>query len=268
MARQTGPLRYKGTLGEIRHFKIKGLKGDFAGLKGGPSGEQVKTAAEFVRTRENMNEFGGCAIAGKSLRIGLSQLMRQMSDRQLTGRVTSIMKRINLEDQSEARGYRAILISTQKQYLLGLNFNSNMSFDTIFFAPYAVSATPDRTSATLTVDAFNPASFVSAPTGTTHFRLINTVSVLSDFAYNATSGAYEPIDIENNEASTITYSDYLDLATATTAATTVTAELDGTPTLSADVSVINAVGIEFYQKVGTDYYLLNSGNALKINNIF
>ena len=79
MARQTGPIKYKGTLGEVRHFKIKGLKGDFAGLKGGPSGEQVKTAPEFERTRENMNEFGGCAAAGKSVRVGLAQLMKQIS---------------------------------------------------------------------------------------------------------------------------------------------------------------------------------------------
>lgn len=42
MARQSGPLRYKGTLGEIRHFKIKGMQGDFVGLKGGPSAEQVR----------------------------------------------------------------------------------------------------------------------------------------------------------------------------------------------------------------------------------
>jgi len=27
MARQTGPLKYQGTIGDIRHFKIKGLKG-------------------------------------------------------------------------------------------------------------------------------------------------------------------------------------------------------------------------------------------------
>lgn len=57
MARQSEPLRYKGTLGEIRHFKIKGMQGDFAGLKGGPSAEQVKNSSEFKRTRENMNEF-------------------------------------------------------------------------------------------------------------------------------------------------------------------------------------------------------------------
>ena len=32
MARQKGPLKYVGTLGDIRHFKIKGNEGYFAGL--------------------------------------------------------------------------------------------------------------------------------------------------------------------------------------------------------------------------------------------
>ncbi|MFZ2430932.1 MAG: hypothetical protein WAW57_07295, partial [Lutibacter sp.] len=57
MARQKGHIKYVGTLGEVRHFKIKGNQGYFAGLKGGPTGEQVKTAPSFIRTRENMAEF-------------------------------------------------------------------------------------------------------------------------------------------------------------------------------------------------------------------
>ena len=113
MARQLGNVKYKGTIGDIRHFKIKGLKGNFAGLNGGASSEQIKSDPAFVRTRENMNEFGGCAAVGKSVRVGLAQLMKQMSDPQLTGRLTAIMKKINLEDQTESRGYRAILVSTQ-----------------------------------------------------------------------------------------------------------------------------------------------------------
>ncbi|MBU0695990.1 MAG: hypothetical protein KKE39_05625 [Bacteroidetes bacterium] len=268
MARQTGPLKYSGTLGDIRHFKIKGLKGDFAGLKGGPSGDQVKTGPEFKRTRENMNEFGGCAIAGKSVRIGLSQLMKQMSDSQLTGRLTGIMKKINLEDQSEARGYRAILISTQPQYLKGIGFNKNVNFDSIFFAPFTLAGTAGRDGSTLTVDAFNPLSFVNAPAGATHFRLINAISVVSDFAFNAQSGAYEPIDLELNELSNISYSDYLDLSAPTATPTVVTNALPGTPTLTTDVTVLGSVGIEFYQKVGANYYLFNSGNALKVQDIF
>ncbi|TKC00163.1 hypothetical protein [Pedobacter cryophilus] len=268
MARQTGPLKYSGTLGDIRHFKIKGLKGDFAGLRGGPSGDQVKTGPEFKRTRENMNEFGGCAAAGKSVRIGLSQLMKQMSDPQLTGRLTGIMKKINLEDQSEARGYRAILISTQSQYLKGIGFNRNVNFDSIFFAPFTLTSTPGRDGSTLEVEAFNPLSFVNAPAGATHFRLINAISVVSDFAYNSQSGAYEPIDSTLNEISNISYSSYMDLSTDVATTTSVISALPGSPTLSADVSVLGSIGIEFYQKVGVNYYLFNSGNALKIQDIF
>lgn len=268
MARQSGPLRYKGTLGEIRHFKIKGMQGDFAGLKGGPSAEQVKNAAEFKRTRENMNEFGGSVIAGKSLRVGLSQLMNQMSDSQVAGRITSIMKKINIEDQTEARGYRSILISTQRQYLHGFNFNKNLNFDTIFFALFSVANTPERDSATVTVDAFNPMNQVNAPTGATHFRIINAISTISDFAYNSNTGAYEPVDAANNELSKVSYSPYLDIAEPLAAPTEIVSTLEGSPALTDNVSVIQSVGIEFYQKVGTEYYLLNSANALKVQSIF
>ncbi|SFS88003.1 hypothetical protein [Sphingobacterium wenxiniae] len=106
MARQKGLMKYVGTIGDVRHFKIKGQKGFFAGMVGGPTAEQIKTAPEFERTRENMNEFGGCARAGKSVRTALSSLMSKMADSKVTGRLTSVMKKINLEDGTEARGYR------------------------------------------------------------------------------------------------------------------------------------------------------------------
>ncbi len=163
MAIQKGHIKYTGTLGEVRHFKMKGLPGFYAGMKGGPTEEQVLKDEAFVRTRENMNEFGGCAIAAKSVRVGLSQLMKQMSDPQLTGRLTAIMKKINLEDQTEARGYRAILITSQSQYLLGLAFNRNVSFDGIFYAPFTLEGAESRLSSTLTVPAFNPINYLSVP---------------------------------------------------------------------------------------------------------
>jgi hypothetical protein len=268
MARQTGPLKYKGTLGDIRHFKIKGLSGDYAGMIGGPTGEQVKTAPEFKRTRENMNEFGGSAAAAKSVRVGLSQLMKQMSDSRLTGRLTGIMKKINLEDQSEQRGYRAILISTQHQYLKGLNFNKNINLDGIFYAPFSLTAGAERNSSTLTIPAFDPLNFVNPPAGATHFRLINAVSVVSDYAYDAESKTYLPVDGALNELSNVTYSDYLPVDINIETETTISSALPGAPTMSTDVSLLNSIGIEFFQKVGANYYLLNNGNALKIQDIF
>lgn len=207
MARQVGHIKYKGTLGDVSHFKIKGLRGDYAGLKGGPSGDQVKNDPAFKRTRENMNEFAGCASTAKSVRIGLSQLMKQMSDPQLTGRLTGIMKKINLEDQSETRGVRAILVSAQKQYLKGVNFNKNINLESVLYAPFTVTMDAERLSSDLVVPAFDIASSVNVPSGATLFRLIKAISFLSDFVYNYTSQAYEPIEVALNEMSKITFSD-------------------------------------------------------------
>lgn len=268
MARQVGHIKYKGTLGDVRHFKIKGLRGDYAGLKGGPSGDQVKTDPAFKRTRENMNEFAGCAQTAKSIRMGLSQLMKQMSDPQLTGRLTGIMKKINLEDQSEARGYRAILVSTQKHYLKGLSFNKNIKFESVLFAPFSVSMNEERLSSDFIVPAFDIASSINVPAGATHFRLINAISVLSDYAFNSVSRAYEPIEMDLNELSKITYSDYVDVNSGATEDLTVTSTFPEGTILTENVTVLNSIGIEFYQKVGENYYLLKTGHSLKIQDLF
>mgnify|MGYP003398316653 FL=1 len=41
MARQKGLMKNVGTIGDVRHFKIKGQEGFFAGMVGGPTTEQV-----------------------------------------------------------------------------------------------------------------------------------------------------------------------------------------------------------------------------------
>jgi len=267
MAKQLGHVKYKGTIGEIRHFKIKGLSGNFAGLNGGASGEQIKNDAAFVRTRENMNEFGGCASAARSVRVGLNMLMKQMSDPQLTGRLTAIMKKINLEDQSEARGVRAILISQQGQYLKGLSFNRNINFDGVFYAPYSFSYSGDRDGCSLEVQAFNPQNTIKSPAGATHFRLINAISIVSDYAFNPTTGTYEPMEPALNELSKVMYSNFEDLRIPFVDSMAFTAAFDGPPAISSNVAVLCSVGIEFYQQAGGNYYLLNSGNALKIHEV-
>ena len=263
MARQKGPLKYVGTLGDIRHFKIKGNNGFFAGLVGGPTGEQVKNDPAFQRTRENMNEFGGCAMAGKSIRVGVASLMKSMADSQVTGRLTAIMKKINLEDGSEARGKRAVLISQVPQYLKGFEFNRFTSFNGAFNAPFTLTASAGRDSSTLDVPIFNPLNYLNIPAGASHFRIINSISVLSDFEFNATTGVYEPKEQALNELVNVEHSAYLPVDNMTPLVQLV-ATLPGTPTMSTDANLINIVGIEFYQEVNSNYYVFNQGNAMKI----
>ncbi len=267
MARQKGHIKYVGTLGEVRHFKIKGNDGYFAGLKGGPTAEQVKTAPGFIRTRENMSEFAACANAGKSVRIGLSALMKQMTDSQFTGRLTAIMKKINIEDGSEARGQRAVLVSQQPQYLKGLDFNRNISFNGVFSAPFTLTSNVDKNESTLNVPPFNPLNFLNIPSGASHFRIVNAISVISDFVFNSATGAYEPAEPTLNELSNIAYSSYIPVDAVTTLVDVV-ATLPNTPTITTNVAVLGSIGIEFYQQVGVNYYLFNAGNAMKIQEIF
>ncbi|MBC7494241.1 MAG: hypothetical protein H7221_04470 [Flavobacterium sp.] len=267
MAKQKGHIKYVGTLGEVRHFKIKGNEGYFAGLKGGPTAEQIKTAPGFIRTRENMSEFGACANAGKSVRVGLSSLMKQMADNQFTGRLTAIMKKINIEDGSEARGQRAVLVSLQPQYLKGLDFNRNISFNGVFNAPFTLTANVDRNESTLSISAFNPLNFISVPSGATHFRVLNSLSVISDFIFNAVTGAYEPADSDLNEVSNIAYSAFTPVDTITTQIDVV-ATLPNAPTMNTNVTAIGSIGIEFYQQVGVNFYLFNAGNAMKIQDLY
>ena len=267
MAKQKGHIKYVGTLGEVRHFKIKGNEGYFAGLKGGPTAEQVKTAPGFIRTRENMSEFTACANAGKSLRVGLAPLMKQMSDSQLTGRLTAIMKKINIEDGSEARGQRAVLVSQQPQYLKGLDFNRNISLNGIFRAPFSFFPTANRNESFLYVLPFNPLNYLNIPSGATHFRMINAISLVSDTIFNAVTGAYEPAEPVLNEMSNIAYSDYIPVD-AVTSLIEVNSALPNEPVITNNVAVLGSIGIEFFQMVGTTYYLFNSGNALKIQEIF
>lgn len=267
MAKQTGLTRYSGTMGGVRHFKIKGLEGDFAGLAGGPTEQQIKTAPEFARTRENMSEFGGCAKAGKSVRVGLSQLMSTMADPQVAGRLTAVMKTINLEDTGHIRGQRSVLVSTNRPLLENFQFNVNISFDTAMFAPYTLTNVVARNAAQIDVPIFEPLNYLTIPTGATHFRIIHAISVVSDWAYDTVTKKYKPTQPTLNGKKDVEYSAYLPI-NAATPLVTLNPSLAGAPVMTADVSVLSCVGIEFYQQVGADYYVFSSGNALKIGVIF
>jgi hypothetical protein len=214
-----------------------------------------------------MNEFGGSAITGKALRSSIAGLIRNNGDSQITGRITAIMKKINLEDGSEARGQRAILVTVAPQYLQGFEFNKFTSFNGAFNAPYTITPTAARDSSTLDIPSFNPLDRMYIPAGATHFKIINAIAVLSDFEYNSTTGVYEPKDGTTNGLTDVQDSGYLPV-NAATGLISVVSTLPGSPTISADVSVVNVLAVEFYQEVNSNYYLFSQGNAMKVAKIF
>jgi len=266
MARQKGLIKYVGTIGDVRHFKIKGEKGYFAGMVGGPTAEQVLTGDEFKRTRENMSEFGGCAKVGKAIRTAFGPL-KHMFSRRLTGNLTAIIKRINLEDGSEARGQRAILLTQVPQHLEGLDFDPALSLTSVLRTPFDVVEAGGRKGSTLVVPKFHPQNALKIPSGVSHFRFVNAVAAISDFALSAETGSYEPKNPDQNGVTGTAFTEYLDVTKATddiNLEATFLNDMEPKP----DVAVLNAVGVEFFQKVGENYYLFASGNAMQLVDVF
>ncbi|NOZ35080.1 MAG: hypothetical protein GXO80_07270 [Chlorobi bacterium] len=268
MARQKGPIKYIGTLGDIRHFKIKNTDGYFAGMVGGPTAEQIKSDPAFARTRENMSEFGGSAITAKAVRVAFSEIVKSIADSRLTGRLTAIMKRINKEDTNGIRGQRSILVTQFSENLKGVEFNKKTTFGSIMNTPFTITTNVDRNNSDLLIPAFNPKNSINAPIGATHFRIVNAIGTLSDYEFKTDTRKYEPINDALNMEHHVAYSPYLDLKSNIGTDTTITATLAGSPVIPAELVVLNVIGIEFYQEVNSEYYLFASGHAAKINNTF
>lgn len=265
MSKQVGLIKLKGNIGGISFYKSGG--DDLARTASGPSKERIATDSAFVRTRENNQEFGGSASVGKSLRLAFATSVQTMADKRFTSRLTKLFKEINVRGTG-VRGQRPITISGSRTMLENLEFNEKISFSSVFNAPFTFAANTGRTQGTITIANFLPSAFIQAPAGATHFQLISVLGVISDFTYNTTTGKYEPTDptlnlLGGNAASAVTA-----LNSAAAVNFSLVAALSGTPTMTATVSGVQCLGIQFFQRVGTTDYLLAQGNAMKIIKVF
>jgi len=262
MARQKGHVKYQGTIGDIRHFKIKGMDGYFAGLKGGPTANQIKTAPEFERTRENMSEFGGCAHVAKVLRSGLGRELSKFTDPSFTGRLTALMKTVNLKDTTGVRGKRAINVSLHKASLKNIVFKKGISFESICNLSVFFTSEGGIVSVSLK-KSLNATEELKAPQNATHFRLCFNAVSLPDYRYNNETKAYEPMVAADSGSNGVVYSEYTPVTTANFdfehVYSTGSFSYDAGPNKTA----ILAVGIEFFVANNSTYLPL-SGGAMKI----
>lgn len=245
MARQTGIIKLKGTIGGVSFYKSR--DGHLAREKGGVDKSRIMNDPAFQRTRENGSEFGRAGAAGKVLRTAFRALLINASDFRMVSRLTREMVKVIQEDQVSERGLRNVL-DGELELLQNFEFNISGKLGTTLYAPFTSAI--DRVTGELTVDlaSFVPINMIAAPGGTTHFKIVS-------------AGA--EIDFE--------------LGTFVSAeSTTAILPYDATPT--AAINLLNAVtaastkplflvlGIEFYQEINGAQYSLKNGsyNALAL----
>lgn len=264
MSKQIGLIRLKGNIGGISLYQSGGQ--DLARMANGPSKERIASEPNFRRTRENNIEFGGAATVGKALRLSLAAALQTMGEPRLAAKLTALFKEMNLHGPG-ARGQRAITPSTNAFMLTNFDFNSKTPLSSVFNAPFSVSNNAARDQGDITVPNFSPDSFIEAPQGATHFRILQALGVVSDYVFDPNTNRYEPLEPALNMIGDVTYSTTEALG-ATPVTFALTTSLPGTPTMTADASVVQCLGIEFFQRVGTVDYILAQGNAMKVVKVF
>ncbi len=265
MAYQKGIIRIKGKVGGLSFYENNGK--DLVKTPSGVSKEKIEKDPAFKRTRENMSEFGGSAHVAKAFRVCIAELITIFGGRNVVARLTKLFRAV-CENGAGVRGARGIEIVNNAGVLNDYNITFGVMFGSVFNSIFTYTANAGRNETVLSVPDFNTSDFVSAPEGATHFRFVNTASILSDYAYSISKKSYFPVNATINGKTKVVYSNYIAIGGMVGGVTTVTATIAGSPTMVATAGLIGCVGIEFFQLLNGNYYLLASENSLKIQNVF
>jgi len=98
-----------------------------------------------------------------------------------------------------------------------------------------------------------------------YYRVVNHLSIVSDFVYVAEDKKYRPLSTLNATAAYV-YSDYTPVNTSLSAELKASF-LDGI-VLSDSDTVLQCIGIEFYNRVGTDGYVFYSTGTMLLYDVF
>lgn len=239
MARQKGIIKIKGTLGDITFYK-SGQDGFLVREKGGVEKSRIMNDPAFQRTRENGSEFGRAGKAGRLLRTAFRPLLLNSADSRMVSRLTQMMVKVLQADAVSTRGQRNV-IDGETELLAGFEFNNRGTLGGSLYAPY--SAAIDRVTGefTFTLDPFIPMNMLTAPAGTTHFKIVSGAAAI-DFEQ-------ETYEVATTESAILPLN------------ATLTAALTQTHTLTANSThpLFMVVGIAFYQDVNGQMYSLRNG---------
>ena len=245
MARQTGIIKLKGTIGGISFYKTS--DGHLAREKGGVDKSRIQNDPAFQRTRENGSEFGRAGKGGKLIRNAIRILLQNAKDNRVVSRLTTDLLKVVKTDTTNERGERTIE-DGMLDLLLNFDFNIKAKLGSTLFAPYTNAFDRVTGAATVNIPVFSPTLRIAAPGGTTHFKIVMGAAEL-DFV-NETS------IFESDTTAILPYN----------AADTTMIDLTANLTANSTLPVIQIFGVEFYQEVNGVMYSLKNGafNSLAV----
>ncbi|RXJ50230.1 hypothetical protein [Gelidibacter gilvus] len=165
MARQTGPFKISGTLGEINFFITKGV-GYSRKAGGGFNGFAIRTQDNMKRVRENASEFGHCSRVKKQFRLALLPFLNPRQNKTFHSRMMQVFLQIKALDAVSERGKRRVNsgLQTEKGQQVLRQYEVTPK-NPVLYALYKTTAF-DWPSQTLRITNFNPAGLKGIKTAT------------------------------------------------------------------------------------------------------
>lgn len=146
----------------------------------------------FIRTRENIAEFGKTAQSGKLIRTSIGTMLNRAKDARMTSRMLGILSKVRQLDSNSVRGARSVDegISTPngKQLLKGFDFNNRAALQTVFRAPFNLNTS----TGVVTIADFVPLDQLQVPEGATHASF-RSAFINLDFQTGMFDTQYSPV---------------------------------------------------------------------------
>jgi hypothetical protein len=184
-----------GSIGNLSSYKMRGSDKIIVRTKGGADKATIKKSPKFARTRENNSEFAGCAKMCKNIRQAIFPIAH-LADFNFTPSITSIVKKIQVQDAAHKKGERAIYLSQYKYLLNGFSLNNNSSFDSVIRHSFNPLVDRDSCAVSMAIPALVPHINLNIAWAQPLYRLVFALGVVNDLEFGP-QGFVQPYRIDN-----------------------------------------------------------------------
>ncbi|MAX70786.1 MAG: hypothetical protein CMC76_06735 [Flavobacteriaceae bacterium] len=262
MAKNNSFIQLEGTLDGLTFYRSNGE--NLVKKKSQVNRNRMRNDPAYQRTRENNQEFAGATQSGKAFRECFPNIIRLVSEPNISGKIAGVMRRI-INNGAGLRGQRTINLVDNREPFVGFNFNKAKMFDSQFMAASALPAiNANRDTVTWSIPDFNTSNAVKKPEGATHFKLALAAGYVSNYEWVSAVHAYEPVEDTPNGVGSITYSDAIEIGGMVGSATDIVVDLTAYAPIPVTTALYAATAIVFYQMVNGELYELAQGHCMKI----
>ncbi|MCR6642478.1 MAG: hypothetical protein NVV82_26690 [Sporocytophaga sp.] len=229
------------------------------------SKDKINNDPAYSSIKNNAKEFGAATSIGSMFKKSFGSCIDHLSDRDLYKRINGLFNKLIHRGKGE-EGQRSVEIRPNKELFLDFQFKEDVNFNYLFKAPYTLTVDEDRKRIALSIPSFNASSGVSKVQGATHFRIILSVLVFSDYYFDVNQNKYIPAEPTINKLCIPEFSD-LKSVDGTIDTMTLAVQLNVNSLIPDSVGLVSCIAIEFYQESAGKQYLLEMMCCMKIADV-